>query len=243
MPSKPVTVTLLLPTMNEVVGFKQFYEQIDKSLFDDILVVDGGSKDGTAEYAMSQGVRVMTQLRKGLAFAVLDAVHSLETDCVIEFSMDGNCLPEQLPQIVGLLKEGYDLVGISRYLPPAKSEDDTLITAFGNWMFSKMIRFMGSYPITDALNMYRGFHKKIVHYPEFEAFLYGPVFEPLTSAVATVRKLKIIEIPGDEPKRVGGFSKMSILYNGSCILLMVARMYLFKFGILRFPGKNSAANT
>jgi hypothetical protein len=123
-------------------------------------------------------------------------------------------------------------VGISRYKPPAKSYDDDFVTGFGNWMFSKMIRFLGPYPITDALNMYRGFHRKILNFPEFQAFLYGPVFEPLIAAVANARRLKIVEIPGDEPARIGGVRKMRVVYNGLCILLMVTRMYLFKLKLL-----------
>src|SRR5690348_332454 len=86
-----ITVTLLLPTYNEIDGLRAIWPQIDPALFDDILVVDGGSTDGTVEYALSHGLRIMTQLRKGLGFAVLDAINTLETDCVIEFSMDGNC--------------------------------------------------------------------------------------------------------------------------------------------------------
>lgn len=224
-----LTVTLLLPTLNEINGFQAIFPKIDRSLFDDILVVDGGSKDGTVEYALSHNLRVMTQLRKGLGPGVYDAVSTIKTDCVIEFSLDGNCLPDQLPELVQKLKEGYDLVIISRYLPPAKSEDDTLLTAFGNWMFSKMIRYLGPFPITDSLTIYRGFKLDLFHMPEFSKFLYGPVFEPLTSALANVKRLKIFEIPGDEPKRIGGISKMSPLYNGSCILLMIIRCYLLKF--------------
>lgn len=227
------TVALLLPTLNEIDGLRAIWPHIDASLFDDILVVDGNSTDGTVEYVLSQGLRIMTQLRKGLGPGVLDAVHTLQTDCVIEFSMDGNCMVEQLPELVSRLREGYDMVGVSRYKPPAKSYDDDFITGFGNWMFSRMIRHLGPYPITDALNMYRGFHRKIIEYPEFKAFLRGPVFEPLIAAVANRRALRIYEIPGDEPPRIGGVRKMRVFYNGRCILWMVFRMYLLKFGLIR----------
>ncbi len=228
------TVALLLPVKNEIDGFKAIFPLIDRSLFDDILVVDGRSTDGTVEYALSQGLRVMTQLRKGLGFAVLDAVNTLETDCVIEFSMDGNCMVEHLAPLVEKLREGYELVIVSRYKPPAKSYDDDIVTALGNWVFSQMMSWLGPHRITDSLGMYRGFHKKIIHYPEFLAFLYGPVFEPLVSAVANARRLKVTEIPGDEPARIGGVRKMRVIYNGSCILWMVLRMYLFKLGLIRF---------
>ena len=230
---KAATITLLLPTLNEVVGFKAIFPHIDRTLFDDIVVLDGRSKDGTVEFALEQNLRVMTQLRKGLGPGVFDACSTLETDYVIEFSLDGNCLPECLPPLVQKLREGYDLVIVSRYLPPAKSTDDTWMTALGNWMFSLLIRWLGPGRITDSLGMYRGFRTSIVREPEFEKLLYGPVFEPLTSAFSNLKKMRITEIPGDEPLRIGGISKMSIWYNGSCILWMIIRCYLIKFGLLR----------
>lgn len=228
-----VSVALLLPTLNEIDGLTKILPLIDRSLFDDILMVDGGSTDGTIEFALSHNIRVMKQPRAGLGYAIFDAVLELKTDCVIEFSMDGNCLIEPLSPMIQKLKEGYDLVVASRYLPPAKSYDDNMVTAFGNWMFSQMVRFLGPFPITDSCNMYRGFRSKIINFPEFEAFLVGPVFEPLVSAVANYRRLRICEIPGDEPARIGGISKMSIIYNGSCVLWMIFKMYLLKFRLLR----------
>jgi glycosyltransferase involved in cell wall biosynthesis len=228
------TITLLLPTLNEIDGFKAIFPKIDRSLFDDILVVDGKSEDGTVEYALSQNLRVMTQLRKGLGPGVLDACETIGTDYVIEFSLDGNCLAEDLPLLVAKIREGYDIVIMSRYLPPAKSEDDNWVTAFGNWMFSTMMRFLGPFRVTDSLTIYRGFRVSIIRMPEFHPLLKGPVFEPLITALGNLKKMRMIDIPSTEPARIGGASKMSVWYNGSCILWMVLRCYLIKFGFLRY---------
>tara|TARA_B100000287_G_C20660228_1_gene789881 strand:- start:1784 stop:2482 length:699 start_codon:yes stop_codon:yes gene_type:complete len=222
------TITLLLPTLNEVVGFKAIFPKIDTNLFDEILVIDGGSTDGTVEYARSQNLNLVIQKEKGLGPAVMEAISLIKTDCVIEFSLDGNCMVEQLEEIVNNLHKGYDLVVVSRYLPPAVSYDDNMTTAIGNKMFTFFIGFLGKFNPTDTLTIYRGFDIKIPKYPEFIQFLYGPVFEPLISAVALNRQLSIIEIPGDEPARIGGTSKMSVIYNGLCIVLMIIRMYIFK---------------
>ena len=222
------TITLLLPTLNEVTGFKAIFPKIDRSLFDEVLVIDGGSTDGTIEYAKSQNLNVVMQKEKGLGPAVMEAISIIKTDCVIEFSLDGNCMVEQLEPLVQNLLEGDDLVVVSRYLPPAISYDDTFITAFGNKMFTFLIGLLGKFKPTDTLTIYRGFDVKIAKYPEFKKFMYGPVFEPLISAVAIYRNLNISEIPGDEPARIGGTSKMSVIYNGLCIVLCIVRMYILK---------------
>lgn len=223
------TITLLLPTFNEIDGLKLIFPKVDLSLFDDVLIVDGGSTDGTVEFAIENNIRIMSQLRSGLSEAVLDAIETINTEYVIEFSMDGNCLPEILEELVNELYDGNDLVIVSRYLPPAKSYDDNFITAVGNFLFSTIINLMGKPKITDSLGMYRGFKTSIIDLPEFKKFLIGPVFEPLTSMVACSRNMLVKEIAGDEPLRVGGQSKMRVIYNGSCILLAIIRVFIFKF--------------
>jgi len=227
------TIALLLPTLNELQGLEATLPHIDRSLVDQIIVIDGGSKDGTVEYAMEQGLTVVTQLRPGLHFAILDVAHGLPQDYVIEFSPDGNCQAEQLPELVAKMREGYDMVVVSRYLEHAVSEDDHAISAFGNWLFSRLMRPLAAFPITDALNIYRGYDRKILLSPDFHFYLKGPVLEPLVTGFCALHGLRVAEIPGSEPLRIGGVTKRSIVYNGSMVLLMIVRLYLRKFLGLR----------
>jgi glycosyltransferase involved in cell wall biosynthesis len=227
------SIALLLPTLNELQGLRAILPSIDPSLVDQIVVIDGGSTDGTIEYALEMGLTVVSQLRPGLQFAIFDICHALDHDYVIEFSPDGNCMANQLPELVAKLREGYDHVVVSRYLAHAMSHDDHAITAFGNWMFSRLMRPLARFPITDALNIYRGYSRKIILDPDLEFYMKGPVLEPLITGICALRDLKAAEIPGDEPVRIGGVTKRSILYNGSMVLLMIVRLYLNKFLGLR----------
>ena len=227
------SIALLLPTLNELQGLKATVPFIDRSLVDDIIVIDGGSTDGTIEYAMELGLTVASQLRPGLHAAVFDIAHAVHHDCIIEFSPDGNCMVDQLPEIVQGLRAGYDMVVVSRYLAHAVSEDDHAVSAFGNWMFSRLMQPLARFQVTDALNIYRGYGRRILLDPDFAFYLKGPVLEPLVTGICALRGLKVIEVPGDEPLRIGGVTKRSILYNGSMVLLMIARLYLRKFLGLR----------
>jgi glycosyltransferase involved in cell wall biosynthesis len=227
------TIALLLPTLNELDGLKAILPTIDRSLVDDVVVIDGGSRDGTVEFALDAGLTVVSQLRPGLHFAVFDIAHVLPHDYIIEFSPDGNCKADQLPALVAKLREGYDHVVVSRYLAHAVSEDDHVVTAFGNWMFSRLMRPLARFPITDSLNIYRGYRRRILLDPDFEFYLKGPVLEPLVTGMCALRGLSATEIPGDEPVRIGGVTKRSILYNGSLVLWMIVRLYLRRFLGLR----------
>ena len=47
--------------------------------------------------------------------------------------------PEKLPDLIKKMEEGNEMVIVSRYKDGAKSYDDTLISGFGNWMFTKLV--------------------------------------------------------------------------------------------------------
>lgn len=224
-----------MPVLNEIDGLRLLLPQIDRSVFDEIIMIDGDSKDGSVEFARENGIKVVPEKREDVAYLIVDALDEIHTEYVIGFSPDGNCKVDDLPKLAAKLREDYDVVSMSRYLDGAKSEDDTPVTAFGNWMFTRMARYLGKYKITDALNMFRGYRVAIMHDPWFRKFMLGPVHEPLLISVANLRGLRIAEIPGDEPPRIGGFRKMRILHNGSFILLLFIRLYLFKIRQLLFP--------
>jgi glycosyltransferase involved in cell wall biosynthesis len=226
-------ITLLMPTLNELQGLKATLPAIDRSLIDEIVIVDGGSIDGTCEHALAEGLTVVSQIRPGLQFAVYDIARALRCDYVIEFSPDGNCPAEILPDLVTKLAQGYDLVVVSRYLEHARSYDDHPVSAFGNWLFTRLMRPLADFPITDALTMYRGYTRRILLDEDFAHYLKGPVLEPLVTGICALKGFSAVEIPGEEPERIGGVTKRSIIYNGSLVLLMIVRLYLRKFLGLR----------
>ena len=70
---------LVIPTLNEIDGMKQVISKIKKEWVDEILIVDGGSTDGTIEEAKRQNLNVMMQKTKGShGAAILDSFNELE---------------------------------------------------------------------------------------------------------------------------------------------------------------------
>ena len=229
---KNLNATLLVPVLNEIDGIKTIMPKIDRSLFSQILVVDGDSTDGTAEAARQLGFEVYVQKKKGIRHAYLEAWPLIRGDYVITFSPDGNCLVEDLHNILQGLKEGADMVIASRYYKWAKSEDDNFVTAFGNYMFTKLINLFHGGKFSDAMTIYRGYRTKIFHelkLDQEDGYLPEKYFftvigiEPLLSIRFAKNKLLLLDIPSPEPKRITGKAKLQVVRWGASYLVQVFR--------------------
>src|SRR5437016_2517784 len=108
--SRKHTVTLLVPTLNEIVGMKAIMPLVKKEWCDQILIVDGKSTDGTVEYAREQGYDTVIQQKRGIRHAYNDAFPHIKGEIVVTFSPDGNSVPELIPVLVEKIESGYDMV-------------------------------------------------------------------------------------------------------------------------------------
>jgi glycosyltransferase involved in cell wall biosynthesis len=199
--------------------------QIDRSWFDQIIIVDGGSTDGTIEWALENDYEVYVQKKKGIRHAYLEVLPLIKGDVILSISPDGNCPPEAIPSLLEKMREGYDLVIGSRYLGDAHSEDDDTITAFGNWLFTKTVNVLHGGHYTDAMVIFRAFPKSLVYELDLhldESYrlperLFSTVisWEPLMSVRAAKVGMRIAEVAVGEPPRIGGHRKLQIFRWGA----------------------------
>ena len=202
--------------MNEIDGVRAVLPRIDRSVIDEVIVVDLNSTDGTREYAESQGCRVIRQRSQGYANAFKEGIAAASGDIIIEFQPDGNSIPEKIPELLAKLREGNDLVIASRYLPGASSFDDDAVTAFGNRLFTFAANLLFGMHLTDVLIGYRAFRKAAYETLHIDANgLAWCIQLPVQFAK---RGYRIAEIPSDEPKRIGGVRKMHPLRTGLQVL-------------------------
>ncbi len=232
-----MTVTLLVPTLNEIDGMKTIMPKIKNEWYDQLLIVDGQSKDGTIEYCRQMGYPVVIQQKKGMRHAYMEALPHIKTDAILTFSPDGNSIPELIPECIAKLKEGYDMVIVSRYAKGAKSYDDDAVTGFGNKLFTTLINLFHGGHYTDSMVIYRAYKRNLIHdldldkdesfITEERLFKTNISWEPLLSIRAAKRKLNVAEIPGDEPAREGGERKLQVLRWGAAYMFEVWREIFF----------------
>jgi glycosyltransferase involved in cell wall biosynthesis len=219
-----MTFALVMPTLNEIEGLRYVLPKIDRSLFKEIIVVDGHSTDGTPEFCREQGLTVVFQPKTGIPDAEEAGFKVVTADALILFTPDGNSLAEVLPAVCDKLSEGYDIVVASRYAGGARSDDDDFLTALGNRMFTATVNFLFRARFTDVLVGFRAYTADSIRrmrLPEMTEESWFRRKFPLVNSwelAASIRaarlKLKVAEFPADEPKRIGGVRKLSIIRNG-----------------------------
>ncbi|MSQ01145.1 MAG: glycosyltransferase family 2 protein [Myxococcales bacterium] len=172
----------------------------------DVLVVDGGSADGsTADAALrARGVvgslcRVApgglgTQLRIGYAFAMNQGYEGVVT-------IDGNDKddPEGIARVLAALKQGNDLVQASRFVPGGHAQN----TPMHRWLairavHAPLLSWMSGFHWTDTTQGFRGYSRRLLLDPRLA--LFRPLFShyellPYVSYAAPRLGLRCVEVP------------------------------------------------
>ena len=239
--NKKINFSLVILSFNELEGCKKVIPRIDKTLFDELIAIDGGSTDGTIEYLKSNNFEVY--IKKNSSYNKYDRIikrkHLTDaywlgvekSNCshiVIPFTPDENMIPELLPNLINKTKEGYDLVCVSRYKDHAVSYDDTLVSGFGNWMFTKLVNILFGGKFTDVLGGYKCVKKNLYNKIGVCSNTISVAIHTQLAIGVLKNNLRYADIPGDEPKRVTGKSATSAFWNGLQELFTILSAFLIK---------------
>lgn len=148
-------VDLVIPALNERVALPLVLADLDRSLVRDVVVVDNGSTDGTAEVAASLGCVVVLEPRRGYGSACLAGLARLAlaappADVIVFLDADYSDHPGELAQLLApIAEERADLVIGSRTL--GRAEPGALLPQqrFGNALAAFLIRRLYGATVTD----------------------------------------------------------------------------------------------
>lgn len=220
-------ISLIIPTLNEIDGMKKIIPLIQKEWVDEIIIVDGGSTDGTIEEAEKIGFTVIKQKTKGKhGAAIHDGFEYTDADILIMFGADGNNEPNEIPKIISKMKEGYDQVIVARFGKTSINEDAGLIDGFGNKLFTFLANIFYGGKLVDTLSSSRAITRKAWNEIRLDDFDMTLVYQ--MSIRGLIKKQKIAEIDGNEPARIGGKRKMYRIPTGLKLCSLLFREFFWK---------------
>jgi len=218
-------VNVIIPTLNEERNIGDMIYRLKRADCNDILIVDGHSKDGTVEFARKRGAKVIVQNGRGKGGALRQAFEDsfLNSDVIVIMDADGSMAPEELSLFTKAVETGMDVVKGSRFLPRGGSEDMTPLRRCGNRILTWVFNFLFLTNYTDLCYGYMAFKKEALG--RLSTCLTSENFE-IEAEICIKSKilgLSVLEIPSFERARIYGTSNLHTLGDGFKILLLLLK--------------------
>lgn len=213
MSSDQKRVSVIIPALNEQDSIGLVIRDIPAHLVTEIIVVDNGSTDRTADAARNAGARVVRENRRGYGAACLRGIASADCPDIIVF-LDGDYsdYPEDMERLVAPVVKGEaDLVIGSRTAGGRSKRVLPPHAYWGNRLTTWLITVFYHYRYTD-LGPFRAISHKGLMQLGMEDLNYGWTVEMQVKAL--IHGLKVVEIPVSYRKRIGT-SKVTGTMSGS----------------------------
>ncbi len=197
-------LTILLPAYNEadVIGLLLDEIKEEVKIPHKILVMDNNSSDGTDKVALSRGIQVIFEGKRGKGIAIQTGFKYIDTPYVIMMNSDYTYPPKYVPLVYKLLKDGQDVVITYRSFIDRGAMP--LVHSFGNWGLSLEASILYGRRIYDLCSGMWGFKTEVVK--RFNLISEGYTLEA-DLFINTVRsKSKMCQVPIGYRARPGSSS-------------------------------------
>ena len=225
-------VSVIIPALNEEKSIGSVLNAIPRQLVSEIIVVDNGSNDRTAEIARHCGARVILQPERGYGAACLAGIAEIAADCEIVAFVDADFsdFPEDLEKLLQPLHENKaEMVIGTRTTTNESRLALTPQQRYGNWLATTLVRAFFGHRYTD-LGPFRAIRRDALERLGMIDRNYGWTIEMQIKAVR--HKLRITEIPVRYRIRIGR-SKISGTVKGTILAGTKIIFTIFKYALKR----------
>jgi glycosyltransferase involved in cell wall biosynthesis len=214
------TLSVIIPALNEEDGIAEIVERVlavrpalvEAGVDDlELIVVDDGSQDRTAEIAASyDDVRLIQhEVNKGYGAAIKTGFRRARGELLSFLDADGTYPPEFYPALCKPALAGAEVVIGSRMT--GTDSQMPLVRRVGNLIFATLVSLVSNVHITDSASGQRVIRREVLSklYPLPD----GLNFTPVMSTRALHENLKMVEVPITYSERAGR-SKLSVVRDG-----------------------------
>ena len=211
-------VSVIIPALNEEEPIAAVVtECLTTNLPREIVVVDNGSTDRTAERALSAGAKVVAEPVSGYGRACATGVRALAPECeiVVFLDGDGSDCPELMGQLVQPILNGeQDFVIGSRTRGKREPGSMNFQQIFAGRITGILLRLLYGVRYTDMCP-FRAIRRKTLDRLGMKEQTYGWNLEMQMRAARA--GLRILEVPVRHRCRTGGVSKVSGTLHGTFV--------------------------
>jgi glycosyltransferase involved in cell wall biosynthesis len=209
-------VAVIIPALNEADCIGPLVAETLAQPVDQVIVVDNGSTDHTAQQAGQAGAQVVHEARRGYGYACAAGVAAAaEADILVFLDGDYSCLPAEIPVLLAPLREGRaDLVIGSRtrgYIAPGSM---AFHQRFGNWLAARLMNLLYGLRVSD-MGPYRAIRRELLAALAMREMTFGWPTEMTVKAAR--RQARIVETPVSWQSRRAGRSKVSGTIKGTIL--------------------------
>lgn len=225
-------IKVIIPAHNEAKSIGKVIADIP-SLVSEVIVVNNGSSDNTAEVAKAAGATVLEENSLGYGRACLkglEYVSGLDNlpDIVVFLDGDYSDYPRHLVSLVEPIQfENMDLVIGARTKKLREKGSMTFPQIFGNWLATRLMRLFFDSRFTD-LGPFRAIKYKTLLELEMEDKTYGWTVEMQLKALR--KNLRYTEIAVPYRNRIG-VSKVSGTIKGAIFAGIKILSWIFKYSL------------
>lgn len=201
-------VIAIIPCLDEEAAIGPVVAAV-RAHVDEVIVVDGGSRDRTAERAAAAGARVVTEPRRGYGRAVQAGIRALPDGCTVVLFLDGDGSDpaERIPDVLAPIRAGrVDFVHGSRLRGARERGSLAAPQLVAGWLGGALLRLGYGVRFTD-LSPFRAITRSALDRLGMREETYGWNLEMLMRVAAA--GLRTEEVAVGQRRRAGGVSKVS----------------------------------
>lgn len=222
VPQRQSTVSVVIPTLNEVDNIAWALSRLPEHVHE-VILVDGRSTDGTVDAARRArpDVKVVLERRPGKGAALRAGFAAATGDFIVMIDADGSMHPDEISLYAAYLDAGYDFVKGSRFMLAGGSDDMTLVRRVGHWPLLSFVRWGFRVRFTDLCYGFCAFRRSVL--PALRLTADGFEIESELVLRAVRAELRIAEVPSWELPRMNGESNLHAVRDGLRILRVLLR--------------------
>jgi glycosyltransferase involved in cell wall biosynthesis len=211
-----MTISVVIPTLNEADNIGRVLQQLDR--FDNIVLVDGYSDDGTVEIARSvrPDLQLVQREPAGKGDALRAGFGAAKGDVIVIMDADGSMDPAEIDVFLSMIPIGFDLVKGSRLACGGGSHDLTRFRRLGNTALCSLANALFRTQWTDLCYGFLAFRRDCL--PQLALTANGFEIESEILAHAALAGLRIAEVPSIEMPRLAGESHLVARRDGTRVL-------------------------